>query len=368
MKLLIITQKVDKNDPVLGFFHRWIEEFSKDCEKVIVIALEVGVYNLPTNVKVLSLGKESGQSRLKYLWRFYKHIWRERGNYETVFVHMNPIYIVLAGWWWRLSGKRIALWYTHRQVDLKLRLAERLVSVIFSASRKSFRLATQKVNFVGHGVDTETFVPRGTVEAGNNEVFPEIVTNSLGPEMFKILSVGRISPVKNYESLIEVIDLLVNKKRIKNIKVFVLGNYCVPQHESYFDKIRKKVEVCGLRNNVFFLGPVTHSETIKYYQVVDLLVNLSHTGSMDKVVLESMSCGGIVLTSNEAFQEMLDNNLMFISSERPEELARRILKIKNMSPLELLLVKENLRAEVVSNHSLSKLSDKIITILKDTKL
>ena len=29
MKLLIITQAIDINNPVLGFFHRWIEEFSK---------------------------------------------------------------------------------------------------------------------------------------------------------------------------------------------------------------------------------------------------------------------------------------------------------------------------------------------------
>jgi hypothetical protein len=60
MKLLIITQKVDINDPILGFFHRWIEEFAKHCEKITVICLYKGTYNLPNNVKVLSLGKEEG--------------------------------------------------------------------------------------------------------------------------------------------------------------------------------------------------------------------------------------------------------------------------------------------------------------------
>ena len=32
MKLLIITQKVDSADPILGFFHQWVEEFAKHCE------------------------------------------------------------------------------------------------------------------------------------------------------------------------------------------------------------------------------------------------------------------------------------------------------------------------------------------------
>ena len=58
MKLLILTQKVDKNDPILGFFHRWVEEFARHCEQVTVIALGVGEYDLPQNVRVFSLGKE----------------------------------------------------------------------------------------------------------------------------------------------------------------------------------------------------------------------------------------------------------------------------------------------------------------------
>ena len=64
MKLLIITQKVDRNDPILGFFHRWLEEFAKNCEQVTVICLYKREYNLPGNVKVLSLGKESGGGRI----------------------------------------------------------------------------------------------------------------------------------------------------------------------------------------------------------------------------------------------------------------------------------------------------------------
>ncbi len=52
MKLLILTQKVDINDDVLGFFHRWILEFAKHYEYITVIALEIGEYNLPENVKV----------------------------------------------------------------------------------------------------------------------------------------------------------------------------------------------------------------------------------------------------------------------------------------------------------------------------
>ena len=89
MRLLIVTQAVDRNDPVLGFFHRWIEEISQHVQTVHVVCLKEGPHSLPSNVTVHSLGKESGRSRLKYVTRFYSYIWKFRGEYDAVFVHMN---------------------------------------------------------------------------------------------------------------------------------------------------------------------------------------------------------------------------------------------------------------------------------------
>ena len=57
MKLLIVTQTVDTDNPILGFFVRWIEEFAKHCEKIAVICLHEGEYTLPSNVEVYEIGK-----------------------------------------------------------------------------------------------------------------------------------------------------------------------------------------------------------------------------------------------------------------------------------------------------------------------
>ena len=38
MRLLIFTQRVDREDENLGSFHRWIEEFAKHFDSVSVIA------------------------------------------------------------------------------------------------------------------------------------------------------------------------------------------------------------------------------------------------------------------------------------------------------------------------------------------
>ena len=144
MKLLIMTQKVDANDDVLGFFHGWIKEFAKHCEEMTVIALGVGEYDLPKNVRVLSLGKEEGVSRLSYLINFYRLIWRERKNYDTVFVHMNQEYILLGGLIWKCLGKKIALWRNHYAGSLLTRIAMMISDKIFCTSKYSFTARSKK--------------------------------------------------------------------------------------------------------------------------------------------------------------------------------------------------------------------------------
>src|SRR5687767_9199425 len=110
MKLLIITQKVDRNDDVLGFFHTWIERFGKKFDSIKVICLYKGEHSFASNIEVLSLGKEENLSKIGYLTRFYSYIWGLRNDYDGVFIHMNPQYVVLGGPLWRMLGKRVVLW------------------------------------------------------------------------------------------------------------------------------------------------------------------------------------------------------------------------------------------------------------------
>ncbi|KKQ83638.1 MAG: Type II secretory pathway, ATPase PulE/Tfp pilus assembly pathway, ATPase PilB, partial [Candidatus Woesebacteria bacterium GW2011_GWA1_38_8] len=185
MRLLVLTQKVDKNDSILGFFHRWIEEFAKHSEHVIVVTLEEGKHDLPKNVSVYSLGKEKGASKVKILFTFYLLVFNLRHRYDAVFVHMNPEYVVLGGLLWRLLGKRVSLWYTHKSVDLKLRVAKLFANIIFTASKESFRVQTNKLHVVGHGIDTDFFSPDLNVARGD-----------------WYLSVGRLMPSKDHRMAI----------------------------------------------------------------------------------------------------------------------------------------------------------------------
>lgn len=288
MKLLIITQAVDMEDPVLGFFMRWIEEFSKHVERVEVICLKEGKHSLPTNVRVHSLGKDRVMaSRFIYAIRFKMLIWKLRNDYETVFVHMNPEYVVVGGVLWRMLGKRIGMWYVHRSVNLKLRIAAMLVDYIFTASPEGFGLSSPKLHVVGHGIDTARF--HASVRPFGTPV--------------RIVSVGRITPIKNLDTLIEATALL--KKRGVNVYVTIIGAPISASDEAYQALLKGLVMERGISDRITFVGSVPHAHMSEQYHHFDISVNLSPTGGLDKTVLESMAAGLLVFVSNRGFIELL---------------------------------------------------------------
>ena len=116
MKILIVTQVVNTEHPILGFFHRWIEEFAKHYELVHVVCLEEGTHALPANVTIHSLGKETSKNKFLYLLKFYKQIWQLRGEYDVVFVHMNQLYVVLGYPVWKLLRKKMSVVHTRQHI------------------------------------------------------------------------------------------------------------------------------------------------------------------------------------------------------------------------------------------------------------
>ena len=338
MKLLIITQKVNKDDPILGFFHAWITEFAKHFDFITVICLEKGAYDLPSNVKVLSLGKENGISRFKYLRNFYKYIWQERGNYDAVFVHMNPIYVLFGGVFWKIMNKKIYLWYTHKKVDLKLRLAHKFVNKVFSASKESFRLKSNKLQIVGHGIDTNIFCPR-------TEQFID---------SHKIISVGRISKTKNQHLMIEAMAILM--EHFSDIKLTIVGDAITQEDFVYKKQIIDRVRSLGLSDRVIFEGSVAPQKIPIYYQDADLFINLSSTGSLDKAILEAMACGNKILTSNEAFSSILSNeNLTANESRKIADSISHLFGVPKNG---------NLRKYVLTHHELGNLIDNLSKTIK----
>ena len=363
MRLLLATQTIDQNDPVLGFFHRWIEEFARHCEHVYVICLREGTHSLPQNVTILSLGKDQRKiqgeknaegiflARLRYFYRFFLYIWKYRNEYDSVFVHMNQIYVILGAIFWRLCGKRVGLWYAHGAVSPGLRLAELGAHTIITSTPEGFRLPSVKVHVVGQGIDTDRFQCAKSPE------------DQYDLQHIRIVYVGRISPVKQCEVLIEAAGLL--RDRGEKVLVTFVGETSAPATAAYYASLLEQVHRLGLEDCVMFVGGVSHSKVAPYLCAADVFVNPSVTGSLDKAGLEAIAAGVPVITCNEAFAEVLGkyvDRLMFPKGDS-RALADRMVAL-HRSPDRTEII-ETLRATVLKEHSLEGLIPRILSVLRE---
>ncbi len=347
MNLLFITQKIDKNDDLLGVYHEWVKRLAKKFEMIYAICLFEGEHDLPSNVKVFSLGKENGLSKIKYLKNFYKYVWQLRKEYDVVFVHMNPEYLVLAGWLWKISGKRVVLWYAHYLSNLKLRFADFFADRILTSVKNAFPYETKKLRVLQQGIDTGLFKPQEVGKKGN---------------IFKILFLGRISPVKDLETLLKATRVL--KERGRDFKLSIVGSPTDKDFE-YNRKIRGITKQFGL--DIFWLDHVSNRETARIYNEHDVFINLTATGSFDKTILEAMSCGMVVIVCNKAYEQIFSPALKtcLLFREKDEmDLADKIEKIAELTPEETAEIKSRLRRFVVDNHDLDNLINKLADVLQ----
>ena len=345
-KMLIITQKVDETDANLGFFHRWIEEFARQSQQVTVICLKKGEYHVPDNVRILSLGKEDGASRLKYLMRFYSYIWKYRHEYDVVFVHMNQIYVLLGAILWRVLGKKIGLWYAHGHVSFSLRCAEKGAHYIFTSTRNGFRISSTKKHILGQGIDTALFRPQQHASHDRSS--------------FRMITVGRISPVKDYETLIDAIALL--RARGIPASIEIVGVAENPSQQAYLESLRAYLVQKKCTEYVLFVGPVLQRYLPEKLSTASLFVNTSLTGSLDKTGLEAMSMEIPVVTCNESYEEILgpDAPRATFAKKDPKDLAQKIEDVYTLSPQDYALLGERMRRIIVDHHSISNLVSSII--------
>lgn len=349
MKLLVITQIVDAHDSNLGFFHNWLIKIAAQVDHVYIICLKEGKHSLPGNVTILSLGKEKRASRLQYLIRFYTYIFQYRYEYNHVLVHMNPEYVVLGGLLWRAWHKKVLLWYVHKSVNLKLRLAEKLVTKIFTTSIESFRLPSKKVQVVGHGIDIAEFIDQGIKPPANK---------------ITLFNVSRITRSKDLKTLVEGVAEL---KKIIDLPVFleIAGAPITSDDERYFVELKHLISELGLENSIRFLGGLNRVELAAAFQRNQLFVHTSQTGSMDKVVLEALASGRLAVTSSQAYAGAVQAGLVFVFPEgNALKLAETLAKMYASGILE----PENLSYQsgieyVQNNHNLEHTVGKIIRYL-----
>jgi glycosyltransferase involved in cell wall biosynthesis len=354
MRLLLFNLVTDVDDPVLGFATRWIAALARRVEFIDVITMRAGRTAAPTNVRVHSVGKEKGYSELRRVVEFYRHVWRtlREERFDVCFSHMIPIFSVLAAPLLKRRGIPIVTWYAHPSLTPVLKVAHFVSRRMVTSLESAYPYRPDKLVAVGQGVDSDLFTP--------DSVYPE-------PPV-RILCVGRLSPIKDHPTLLKAAATLRQQMRIP-LRITLVGGPASPMDEAYVRHLHQQAQAHDLQDIVRFEPPVPHSTLPTWYRRCTVHVNLTPTGSGDKVALEAMSCGRPSLVSNEGFSETLGqyrDYLLFRYADS-EDLAYKIKSILDLPSNIRHQIGSELRENVIRKHSLDRLVDCLVDIFSEVR-
>ncbi len=354
LRILMLTAKLDRRDWLFGFIHGWVDALARHprVERVEVLCLERGEVDLPGNVRVQSMGKERGDGRLREFLTAQRAIAGTIRQVDVVFAHMMPRYALIAAPWAKLFGRPLVLWYTHREAGRELRWAHRLVDRVVTASPESFTLPSRKVTVIGHGIDMTRFRPgQRQPDAGGGRL---------------IAAVGRLSPIKHYEALIDALAALVARPGFDDVRVEIAGG-TTPEQPGYDATLHARAHQMGIEDRVALLGALPPDEVPALLARACVSANLCPTGGLDKAVIESMAGGTPVVVHNRTYLPLLGDDAALLWAETLDagQIADRLAALLALSEDRRAALGTRLAARVREDYALEGLIDRLVGVFEE---
>ncbi len=352
MNLLLFNLATDRTHVTLAFGLRWIEELARHFSHIDVVTMYEGSHELPSNVTVWSVGREKGFSEPRRVIEFYRILFTilRRKSIDVAFTHMIHSFAVLFWPISKLLGIKNLLWYAHGAVPIGLRFAHVAVDRVVSSTPEGFRIPSHKVAYIGQGVDVGAFAQESIRQHDNGE--------------FRILSVGRISPVKGLDTLLDALEQWKDSSA-RRWRLDLVGGPTSPLEENYYLRLKQRAENLRDAGTICFHGRLDPAQIRQFLGSADVFVSLSHTGSLDKAIVEAMASGCLILSSNKAFCSIASREGFqeCCVEPFPESVAMGLTRMAAFDRQAGESLSKRLQEVAMRNHSLDRLIQRLREIL-----
>ncbi len=358
MRILYVCIALDELSPSLANQVNWVRALAATpgIDHVTVLAARVGQADLPAGVDVIEsrAGRWSSR-RLRKVVRF------ERALRSIDFAAIDLVWIAMGGGPYPpllLPAKlrhRLPMvqWKADSVVTARTRLYARwCTDLLLTATPGSLPLDVGTVRAIGHGVDTARFAP------------PELPP----PRQRDLVVVGRIAPVKRIDAVLRAIAAVRDRTGTAPT-LDIVGNADSAQHDLR-RSLDAQVRDLDLTDAVTFVGPVPYAELPARLATYGAMVQLGE-GALDKAVLEAMSVGLPIITSNGRTIEALPDDLAAQVAVPVDDTAAHAARIGATLALDVAdraALGQRLRQVVVDGHALDTFFTRALTACADEGL
>ena len=307
------------------------------------------------NVEYISTGTNILRFFILLFWWFLKN--RRNFTDEDVF-HFHRNYIA----WPKFlisprKGSVIITYHTYTGEILKEWLPSTVAAmarkIMLIAERKAASLA-DKLIFVAERVRSDLL--NGPLEGVNtsNTVIPAFHEEELFRSAkiadtrlsHKLLCVGRLSAVKNFNLAIDILERLNAKDQAYSLTIVGDGE----QRQ----EIEQRIAKSSCRNQIMLKGLIPHAEMPVVYQNHGILLVTSKTETGPTVVKEALACNRLVVTTDVGdVNEWIENGENgYVCPSQAEALSNALLNASKM--IQLSQFKQSVRFEEKSETRVMK--------------
>lgn len=136
-----------------------------------------------------------------------------------------------------------------------------------------------KTTVIRNGVDTDSFYYIPQIEARR--------VSKVDYNTFMILGVGSLICRKGFDRVIRALGRILSKGA--NIKFYIVGSQG-PEGD-YRDQLSRLIDNLNLSNHVVFVGNVSHSQLLHWYNSADVFCLSSRGEGSPNVLTEALACG-----------------------------------------------------------------------------
>ena len=178
------------------------------------------------------------------------------------------------------------------------------------------------------------------------------------------MQVARLAAIKHQATTIEAVSRT-------EARLALIGGAQPGSAVGYERQLRDLIRRLELEERCQLTGDLPAVDVRDWYRRATVAVNMSPPGLFDKAALESMACGVPTIVCNPAFATLLGDYADLLLTAGPEDvsgLGERLERLFRLSAAERAGIGNQLRANVLRQHSLPQLIERLLSVLETGEL
>jgi len=275
--------------------------------------------------------------------------------YKVAKKHNVP-YVFSAMGWLKIDGRSRFLKHIFRLLWTRpmLRDADAVVAISPREIDDYMRLDVpkEKIKFIPNGIVTDELV------SNDDKSFRD----RYGLDNRKIiLFIGRLSPIKGADLLVEAFSFIVGE--FPDYQLLIFGN----DHGGFQSEVERKIEALNMRNSIKIFPPIFGVEKSWAYHAAELFVIPSRYDTMTIVALEAAACGCPVLITDRCdFAAIGENGVGLVVPCETQAIAGGMHRLLN-NPVGLKQMGAIAEKYVLQKYHWDKISDDFIRLFENVR-